>query len=113
MTASSAVLDRGKSMAGKGGGLARCDRLYSSADVESSIGGGGFGTCSGASDRLRGVVDRQRTFNTLAVLASVRMRIAARLAMLKQMFSNAGRECCEVRNLSSSKFQAIPSERLR
>ena len=57
VTASSAVLERGRSIAGSGGGRVRCDRLYSNAEVESSMGGGGFGTCS-PSVSLKGVVEK-------------------------------------------------------
>lgn len=46
MTASSAVLDLGRSVDGSGGGRDRCDDLYVKAEVESSIGGGGFGILS-------------------------------------------------------------------
>lgn len=44
MTASSADRSLGRSVAGNGGGRWRWDDLYVKAEVESSIGGGGFGT---------------------------------------------------------------------
>ena len=90
VTASSAVLALGRSMAGSGGGFPRCDVLYSSADVESSMGGGGFGTCS-ASENLRGVEDRLRTaVIALALLASVRTRNTAKLAMIPPDIRSVG-----------------------
>ncbi len=46
VTASSADLERGRSMDGSGGGRCRRVRLYSRADVESSMGLGGLGALS-------------------------------------------------------------------
>ena len=43
VTASSALRDLGKSVAGSGGGRVLCQRLYSNAEVESSMGFGGWG----------------------------------------------------------------------
>ena len=56
VTASSALNDLGISVAGNGGGLVRCDDLYVSAEVESSICGGGLGTLSVS---LRDVVENE------------------------------------------------------
>lgn len=77
VTASSALRERGRSMTGSGGGRTRCCRLYSSADVESSIGGGGLGTLSDSFAR-RAVCEKLRAARTRA---GRRARSTWRLAM--------------------------------
>ena len=62
VTASSAVLSRGRSVAGKGGGLIRCEDLYLRADVESPTGGGGLGIF--CSDRRRADEEKARELSS-------------------------------------------------
>lgn len=65
VTASSAVLDLGRSMAGRGGGRERWVRLYSSAEVESSIGLGGTGGFMLSSLKRVGLCENDRTASLL------------------------------------------------
>lgn len=81
VTASSADLERGRSMDGSGGGRCRRVRLYSSAEVESSMGFGGFGALS-ASCLLR-EEENARGF-TVALVAATR-RARAVLAKMVDM----------------------------
>ena len=90
VTASSAVLERGRSMTGRGGGLALWTVLYSRAEVESSIGRGGLGTCS-ESLSLRRVVEKLRAPKDLAAERALRATRAAIVVVVDKRTKRAKR----------------------
>lgn len=81
VTASSADLERGRSMDGSGGGRCRRVRLYSRAEVESSMGFGGLGALS-ASCLLR---DEENARGLTVALVAVTRRARAVLAKMVDM----------------------------
>lgn len=84
VTASSADRERGRSMDGSGGGRCRRVRLYSRAEVESSMGFGGLGALS-ASCLLR---DEENARSLTVALVAATRRARAVVAKMVDMVND-------------------------